>query len=233
MPIDLSTVKREIQDHLQEGLLIVVGTGLSMAEGIPGMWPLAEHLKTVIPSRLLAAPDSGWAKVVDALDSGDHLEAAMSKATLVPSTVDAIVEITANLIRESEMAVISSVLSGSKILPFTVFAKHLFKAAKRFHAITPNYDRLVELATEAAGIGVDTRFIGNLIGRSEPKLAADSHRESYSLGRGISLRALPHLCVYKPHGSLDWFEVDGKVVRCPVRVFALRLMIRELPEIAL
>ena len=36
------------------------------------------------------------------------------------------------------------VLTGKRVLPLTPFVKHLFKAGKRFHLITTNYDRLVE-----------------------------------------------------------------------------------------
>lgn len=72
-------MKRTIQDHLQEGLLLIVGTGLSIAEGIPGMGPLADQLKAVIPPKLTAAPDPAWNDVVAALDSGDNLKAAMAK----------------------------------------------------------------------------------------------------------------------------------------------------------
>jgi len=225
MALDPSMAKRLVQDHLQEGLLLIVGTGLSIAEGIPGMWQLAEHLKKVIPARLASSPDGGWNDVVAALDGGDHLEAAMGKATLIPSTVDAIVEETATLIRNAEERVICDVLAGTKTLPFSVFAKHLFKAGKRFHLITPNYDRLVELATEAAGIGVDTRFVGALFGRSEPKLSADSHRESYFNGRNSTFRPLPHLCIYKPHGSLDWFDIGGRVVKCPISTGKIPIII--------
>jgi hypothetical protein len=95
MPLELSAVKRRLQDHLREGLLIVVGSGLSAAEGIPGMWPLAEHLKREIPPRLAAAPDPAWGVVVSALDAGDNLEAAMGKADLLPTTVEMIVAETA------------------------------------------------------------------------------------------------------------------------------------------
>ena len=44
MALELSNVKLQLQNHLQEGLLLVVGTGLSIAEGIPGMWSLGTHL---------------------------------------------------------------------------------------------------------------------------------------------------------------------------------------------
>jgi hypothetical protein len=213
--LDLSNVKKLLQDHLQEGLLLIVGSGLSIAEGVPGMKALAEHLKVVIPTKLTSAPDSAWIDVVAALDGGDHLEAAMEKAKLQPVTVDAIIEATALFVSIKEREVFKAVLSGRRVLPFTTFAKHLFKAGKKFHLITPNYDRLIELAAEAAGIGVDSRFFGYLYGRSEPKRSADAHRESYIAGRNSLFRSLPCLCVHKPHGSLDWFEVNGNVVRCP------------------
>jgi hypothetical protein len=225
LALELSKVKRDLQDHLQEGLLIVVGTGLSIAEGIPGMGSLADHLKSVIPQKLASTPDTAWTQIVAALDSGDNLEAAMAKVTLQPTTVDAIVGATADFISTAEQDVFKRVLTGNRVLPFTPFVKHLFKAGRKFHLITSNYDRLVELATEAAEIGVDSRFFGYLHGRSNPKRSADSHRESYIAGKNAAFRSLPCLCVHKPHGSLDWVEVDGKLARCPIDIGKVPMII--------
>ena len=225
MALELSNVKRLLQDHLQEGLLLIIGSGLSIAEGIPGMGPLAEHLKKKISSEFVPDLDPAWSEVIVALDGGDHIEAAMSKITLNELTVNAIVQETALFISTKEREVFKSVLAGQRALPFTTFAKHLFKAGRKFHLITPNYDRLIELATEVAEIGVDSRFFGYLHGRSDPKRSANSHRESYVLGRNSSFRSLPCLCVYKPHGSLDWFEVGEKVVRSPMDVGKVPLII--------
>jgi hypothetical protein len=225
MALGISAVKKQIQDHLQEGLLLIVGTGLSIAEGIPGMAPLAEHLKAEIPAKISKCPDPGWSQVVAALDAGDNLESAMAKVTLEETTVDAIVATAATLISAKEREVFKRVLNGKQVLPFTVFVKHLFRAARKFHLITPNYDRLVELATEAAQIGVDSRFFGYLHGQTEPKRSADAHRESYITGKNPSFRPCPCLCVYKPHGSLDWYEMDGKIVRCPIEIDRVPIII--------
>lgn len=225
MPLEFSAVKRRIQDHLQEGLLLVVGSGLSAAEGIPGMGPLAEHLMREIPPRLAAAPDPAWGTVVSALDAGDNLEKAMLKANLQSTTVEMIVAETARLISDKERLVIRRVLAGERVLPFTTLARHLFKAGKKFHLITTNYDRLVEFAAEAAGIGVDSRFAGYLHGRSDPKRSADAHRESYYLGKNSLFRGLPCLCVHKPHGSIDWFDVGESIVRCPVETGRVPIII--------
>jgi len=198
--------------------LLIVGSGLSIAEGIPGMLQLGEHLKKEIPPKLTEKPDPEWGKVVMALNNGDHLESAMGKVNLKSTTVDMIVDATARLIRDKELEVFSQVISGAKTLPFATFVEHLFKGGREFHLITTNYDRLIELATEVVGIGVDTRFAGNLFGRFDPKRSADMHRESFFSGRNAAFRPTKHLCVYKPHGSLDWFEVNGAVVKCPTNV---------------
>lgn len=95
MTLELSKVKRLLQDHLQEGLLLIVGSGLSIAEGIPGMWPLAEHLKKKISPEFVPELDPAWHEVIAALDGGDHIEAAMSKVMLNESTVKAIIQETA------------------------------------------------------------------------------------------------------------------------------------------
>jgi hypothetical protein len=115
---------------------------------------------------------------VSALDAGDNLEKAMGKVNLLPTTVEMIVAETALLISAKEKIVFSKVLAGEKQLPFTTFVKHLFKAAKKFHLITTNYDRLIEFAAEAAEIGVDSHFFGYLHGRSDSKRSAGAHPET-------------------------------------------------------
>ena len=42
--MELDALKKRLQEHLTDGLVTIVGSGLSIAEGIPGMGELASHL---------------------------------------------------------------------------------------------------------------------------------------------------------------------------------------------
>ena len=50
--MDVGKLKQRLQDHFTDGLVTVVGAGLSVAEGIPGMDALADHLQRNVPDRL-------------------------------------------------------------------------------------------------------------------------------------------------------------------------------------
>ena len=46
--MDIDTAKKIIQNFFQEGTVTIVGSGLSMAEGIPGMSDLSKELQDKI-----------------------------------------------------------------------------------------------------------------------------------------------------------------------------------------
>lgn len=50
--MELDFLKKMIQDYFQENTLTIVGSGLSVAEGIPGMSALDDELKFRLPSYL-------------------------------------------------------------------------------------------------------------------------------------------------------------------------------------
>ena len=87
----VTNIIRQIQDHLCDGVVIIVGSGLSIAEGLPGMYDLSISLRKHMQDFMRSAPDPEWFKVEKALDVGLHLEAAMSEAALTEKTFEEVV----------------------------------------------------------------------------------------------------------------------------------------------
>jgi hypothetical protein len=50
--MDLHTIKIRLQEHLSDGLVTIVGSGLSCAEGLPGMGELATYLQQQVGGTL-------------------------------------------------------------------------------------------------------------------------------------------------------------------------------------
>ena len=75
--MDVDKLKQRLQDHFTDGLVTVVGAGLSVAEGIPGMDVLADHLQRNVPDRLDAGSRPIWEQIAEDLTNGTDLENAL------------------------------------------------------------------------------------------------------------------------------------------------------------
>jgi hypothetical protein len=71
-----------------------------------------------------------------------------------------------------ERAIMSAVLEGSRILRLTTFLDKILKPTTGLPILTPNFDRLIEVACEMAGFRMDTTAIGHYAGAFDhlPKL---------------------------------------------------------------
>ncbi len=210
--LDEHELKSALQNHLSNGLAIVVGSGLSCAEGIAGMGELAEHLSTVLPTRLNVTGRNEWEQIAPNI-TAYGLEAALMKhepsATLDAAIAAAVIE----LICPQEGAIISRVISGQRTLKFSRLIPHLLKPSEGVPILTTNYDRLVEVACEAAGLHVDNGFDGSILGMSNPEEAEKNLvRSEQIVSSRLRRRKRPHARVFKPHGSLDWYQgAEGPV----------------------
>ena len=213
-----------LQRHFSDGLVTIIGSGLSCAEGLPGMGALADHLEAY-----LDPVDAGDRKLWDELlplVKTLGLEAALLTIAPTVSLEIAIVSATADLILKHEKIVISEVFDGKRVLRFTKLLSHMLKTNAGIPVITTNYDRLVEVAVEEAGLGVDTMFVGQFAGTFHEK------ESRYSFCRDVSLRKnqvtklfRERVNLFKPHGSLDWYHRAGKPVRYSGDLAAPRLII--------
>ncbi len=166
--MELNTLKKQLQEHLGDGLVLIVGSGLSCAEGVPGMAALGHHLVTHIPASLSPDDTKLWEDIHPLIEK-DGLEAALLNYAPSASLEAAIVQSTGEFIANAEANIISEVFNKSRTLRLTKLIPHLLKPDAGIPIVTTNYDRLAELACEEAGLGVDTMFCGHFAARLEPQ----------------------------------------------------------------
>lgn len=211
--MELSELKKQLQEHLGDGLVLVIGSGLSCAEGVPGMGALGHHLVTHIPASLSPADTKLWEDIHPLIET-DGLEAALLKHAPTASLEAAIVQSTGDFIAEAEASIIAEVFNNTRTLRLTKLIPHLLKPSTGIPIVTTNYDRLAELACEEAGLGVDTMFCGHFAARLDPQ---ESHwsfcRQVTLVGKNVRYKFSPKANVFKPHGSLDWYHREGNPVR--------------------
>lgn len=204
---ELDTLKKGIQAIFADGLVTVIGSGLSCAEGLPSMGTLATELSAKVPSVISDADKSIWASIENSL-STDGLEAALQKHPPTDAIESAIIQFTAALVLSKEQAAIAACANGGRKLKLSHLLPHISAANPRIASIiTTNYDRLIEFAAEAEDWGVDTMMVGRYWGKHDPGLSSKLMIKSVSQGNKgvVRLTYRNHIRLFKPHGSLDWF----------------------------
>jgi hypothetical protein len=198
---------------MTDGLLLVVGSGLSTAEGIPGMADLAAYMNTHIGA---VGESDEWRTLSVAIQSVG-LEAALLKHPPSTEAESLIGTLTTEFIELHERAVLKCVFQGTKTLRLSRLLDKLVIPATGLPVVTTNYDRLVEVAAEEAGMGVDTLFNGRFAAPFNPVASA----EAFCTGIAFKGKTKPptrhmrkRITVFKPHGSLDWYERAGRPVQC-------------------
>lgn len=210
--MDLHNLKKRLQAHFSDGLITIVGSGLSCAETLPGMNALASHLQANVGKELAEDDLNTWNELIP-LISKKGLEAALLEKAPTSNIEVAISTATAELISANEKRVISEVFNNGRKLRFTRLVKHLIKPSSGLVVVTTNYDRLVEVAVEEAGIGADTMFFGRFSGvLSERESKLSFCRDVKIRGRNVNYVYKQRALICKPHGSLDWYIRDGRPV---------------------
>ena len=189
-----------------------MGSGLSCSEGLPSMCKLADELSALLPDVLDQDGKDYWDSVVnDVRDKG--LEVALLSKPPSTAVESHIVHICARSIERSEQKVIEEVFLSLRKLPLTRLFGKLLIPNTGLPVVTTNYDRLIEIAAEEAGIGVDDLFVGRFAGRLDEQTSRMSFCSSYSQrGKNILLKFRPRINIFKPHGSLGWYQKEEQPV---------------------
>lgn len=217
---DWPTVKHKLRECFHEPPLIVFGTGPSCAvDKRFGMEALARHLDLEIPNLLVAANQKAeWNAVVTNLNTGMDLETALTR-DLSRETVAAVTQQTAIFVEGVDRENSGRFAKGETAWPLTALFQRLvgkFPNTPVLHAITPNYDLLMEYACDAAGIEYTSGFVGGVSRRRDWMRAGLAMSECKKRPRGKKIKTdcvpRPHIRLYKVHGSLNLFVYNGEVV---------------------
>ncbi len=176
------------------------------------MGALAAHLQSTIEAVISDDDKVLWAELSPMI-AKLGLEAALLAKPPTATLEAAIVSKTAELIAQREREIVTEVFQKKRTLRFTRLLAHLLKPTAGIPVVTTNYDRLVEVASEEAGLGVDTLFVGQFAGHLNEKESRLSFCRDVTLAKGrVQYRFRERVNVFKPHGSLDWYHREGKPV---------------------
>ena len=225
--MDLGEIKKRLQEHFTDGLVTVVGSGLSVGCGLPSTQELAEELRMQMAMIGDECVKREWGRIEGELLRGVTLEEALRDVAVDNPVIPNIVNITADFVSAREREVLRRVYAGKMRLPFSAVLPYLSFSSDRINVVTTNYDRLIEISAEIGGFGVDTLFAGQYYGRFDPELSRDALWTGKRTRKGNDIKRCfrKHVAVCKPHGSLDWFQHNGEPVRCTLPVDGERLMI--------
>lgn len=212
--MDYAEVTAFIQSQLADGLVLVIGSGLSAAEGIPGMGPLADHLRSASAS-LSGADAAVWAQIDALLAKGSGLEAALLEHEPHETLEAWIVEQTCVFLMPQERTVMSQAIAGTRELRLYRLLNKLLRPPTGLPILTTNYDRLIEVACELAGFHVDTTAVGQYAGAFAPERSCmGSCYGIKQVNKRPVLAHYPRALVLKPHGSFDWYDSPYGPRRC-------------------
>lgn len=224
--MELDEIKRIIQDFFQENTVTIVGSGLSLAEGIPGMSDLAAELQERMPT-LLSDPDdiAVWSRISADLSYNIGLEQALHNTRPTSAIEERIRKTTAQYIGYAEARILHDLIGSHKELRFSKYIAH-FNIRNGHVVITTNYDRLIEYACEIMGIRVDNLFVGEFFAYFEPDQSKYMFcRNLVRRGGKVSPEFSPKVTVLKPHGCLSWHMIDGIPFSIPQSPFDDSLII--------
>lgn len=197
----------EIQNVVSNNPVLVIGSGASVPYNIPGMDTLAAKLIEFFNLNTYTNPDS--AKTIQEFTKNLNQKMGLEEALLNTKATDEvesdIVRQVWRLVGQADRDVYAQLLRGADMALKPLLDFLIYKdPAKICNIVTTNYDKIIEYAACQTDAYINMGFTPNIIGHPYNKIDFMPKRlESEYTGL---------LNIWKVHGSLDWFEKDGKVL---------------------
>ncbi|MCK4786705.1 MAG: SIR2 family protein [Desulfobacteraceae bacterium] len=221
-------IMRELQTVIRSIPTLIVGSGHSCAYGLPSMEDIANYLLSELP-QLLSESDSIrlWKRISKSIakDFEEGLNGLSASDKGVDELLHAMRRLITVLFRErcsaSECCFLSEGLFEN---PNKVGLLRLMKMVYRgcspntagIDIITTNYDTLMELFCDAAGLPVQTGFQGHRFRGFAPATFVNpiySQRTVSEKGRvKRDYNIVRSVRILKPHGSVNWVIDRGRPV---------------------
>lgn len=181
----------------------IIGTGLSIVMGVPGMGKLADELDKNFSSDKNVEYKKYWGECQSMVRNHGLEAALLTISNTKDDFVEKIREITGKFILESDYAVRENILKNSS--GFEKLLNYLHKTVsvnkKIIDIMTPNYDLIIETIADKLNLTTTLGFKGNLFQKFDSELLRDPYKY-YKKSTAI-------LRIFKPHGSINWINRAG------------------------
>jgi hypothetical protein len=212
----------KLHDFFREKPFVFFGTGMSCAlDNSFGMTALKNELVSELPKRKLTTEqEKEWQSVVSSLSTGKDLENALNAVT-EQELLKMITTTTARFIAKLDKDYAYKIADGKRQWPAISFLKRIYDTLSEsdsvLHILTPNYDMLFEYACDFAGLIYTDGFWGGVEKdrdwKSIERTMCEPQRNSYGTRFKALYKTKRHICLYKVHGSLNYFLHHHRVIR--------------------
>lgn len=233
---NLDEALSKLQDFIRTRPVLLIGTGLSVSMGLPGMGQLSNHLYEELPKRFInnQALLDEWKECVERIEQLG-LEEGLGLNKISNELLVNVVEETACLVNTIDTEFRKKLFSNDDTsFPISKLIKHLVDSLPTdnptLDIITPNYDHIIEYACDYIGVECCTGFSGAYIQTFSPE---NLKKDLFIPARVTStsklkreFRKCKKIRLLKPHGSLNWQYKENRFLQCvePL-VAATRVMI--------